>query len=156
MDKASDFFRPVEVTLREDLTKYHALLKPGVLGMTVAPVGVEATASERFCRVRFHLTAGDRFSELEVDVLWSGLEVTDEGWKAEVRRLEEARVDAIAATSREAVRYVGQRGGFRKLVVPYAMNGQPQTWIVKGRAERKKCEAILARLNVPIREVIER
>lgn len=149
MQEASQFFRCIQVTLREDLSRYHPALKSGSMGVTVAPVGLEATASERFCRVRF--------GDVDVDVLWSGLEVTDVGWIAAVAALEAARVDAIAVTTKAAVRHLGQRGGFRRLVVPYALaNGMACTWVVKGRAERKKCEAILARLNVPISEVIDR
>lgn len=66
------------------------------------------------------------------------------------------RAQAVAATAREAVRHVGRRGGFRKLVVAYVVAGEAREWVVRSDAERKKCEEVLARAGVPVREVVDR
>ena len=147
----SQFFRCVEVTLREDLSRYHAPLRPGVVGMTAVPVGLEAGDDERYCPVRFPQVGKD------VDVLWSGLDVTDAEWLAAVARFEAEMEASIKATAKEGVAYLGQRGGFRKLVVQYVTpDGVTRVWVARGKSERKKCEALLTRLGIAIREVTDR
>lgn len=148
-EDVSEFFRCVEVTLREDLSLYHPSLRPGVKGTTAVPVGPDAGDDERYCRVRF--------PKVEVDVLWSGLDVTDAAWLAEAARGEADREAAIRTTAKEGVAYLGQRGGFRKLVVQYVdQAGVTRAWVARGKSERKKCEALLGRLGIAIREVTER
>jgi hypothetical protein len=148
MTEVSQISRAVEVTLREDLSRYHPSLRPGVVGRAVLPDGAWATATERYCRAQF--------PEVAVDVLASGLEVTDAAWLAEQQARVAERAIAIAATAKEAVRHVGQRGGFRKLVVAYVAAGEAREWVVRSDAERKKCEEVLARAGVPVREVVDR
>lgn len=102
----------VEVELRDDLTRYHPSLRPGIRGRTSPPVGLWARTSDRFCSVAF--------PEVRLDILWTGLRIVDERVMA-IEAAKRAEYEDAAKGGRieraEVTR--GPQGGFRFFSVTY-------------------------------------
>lgn len=133
----------IRVRLKHDLTRYHASLQAGAEGTTVPPVGLWARSSDRFCSVRF--------PEVVMDVLWSALEVVDpEVIRMEVEHREE-RDAGVRERPVSAMKTLGPRGGFRRLVVTYRnLAGEEVVVIVTERAEAVYLEGLLAAAHFPV------
>jgi hypothetical protein len=73
MKPDTKFLRDTEVILTDDLTRYHKSLIKGIVGITVGKATQSAFMSgynDRFVKVKF--------PEITIDILWKGLEPTDQ------------------------------------------------------------------------------
>lgn len=142
----SDFFRSVRVKLKDDLTRYHPTLVVGLEGMTVPAVSMWARSSDRFC--------GVRFPSVTLDVLWSGIEIVDAEYLAEAAKKKAAVLEMIKATTKEAVKHLGPRGGFRSLSFSYTDGqGCGTNYNTGFKEEAERYERLFAELRIPIRVV---
>ena len=117
MNRSEPGFR---MRLRRDMTRYHAALKAGAEGVVAVPAGRSALFNDRYVRCAF--------GDVELDILFSDVEVVDERWLAwqegEKRLLDEALRDHVAT----ATLVLGRRGGFQQLEVSFS-NGRPnEVW----------------------------
>lgn len=138
------------VTLKDDLTRYHAHLRPGTQGMLLPGVKASIWGSEdRFAAVRFDCCGHT------LDVLLRGLEI--EG-AAEVAREREAQFREELRTTRSATLRRGPRGGFRSLSIEYTNASGTPSHASYGTLAREKAEwilGVLAEHKIPVAEVRE-
>lgn len=74
--KSSEY--DTKVKLKVDLTKYHQSLKIGTKGVTAGRQGIWSRNQDRFITVEF--------PKHTLDVLWEGLEITDEEYLNELEK----------------------------------------------------------------------
>lgn len=137
----------IKVKLNVDLTKYHPSLKKGIEGITIPAVGMWARASDRFC--------GVKFPEVQLDVLWNSLKISDPSYLAEEEQLRSEDDEAIRTTATLVTKRVGPRGGFRWLSIQYTRkDGAPCSMSTGFKCEGERLEKILIEAGKKI--IIER
>ncbi|MEA3198757.1 MAG: hypothetical protein QOE90_185 [Thermoplasmata archaeon] len=100
------------ITLKDDLTRYHSHLKPGVRGWLLPNVRVgEWGGFDHFGAVEFDCCSA------RLDVVLRGLDI--EGAEADAAAREAKFREELKTTTR-AILTVGPRGGFRSLSVEYS------------------------------------
>lgn len=132
------FGNGVQVKLTIDLTRYHASLRPGIVGITThLPTGrFAANISGRICWVKF--------PEITAEVEARFLQVVDPTVKALEKAEREAFLETLRTSTVTATRRTGPRGKFRSLVVVYGLaDGSPAQHVVGVKSEAVALEKFL-------------
>jgi hypothetical protein len=101
----------IKVKLKVDLTQYLNGLVSETEGYTIGNHGIWSRANDNFTGVHFPGVGS-------LDVLWSSLEIIDQDYLDEMKKLHEQRMKEYR-TAREIIKYVGPRGGFKNLSFVY-------------------------------------
>lgn len=101
----------IKVKLNTDLSRYGEGLLPGIEGYTIGQYGIWSRSSDRFIGVCFPGIA-------TLDVLWQSLEIIDDEYLSKVALLREKEM-AELKSARNVIKYVGPRGGFRRISYEY-------------------------------------
>jgi len=130
----------MRVRLTESLTRYDARLTGGQEGNATG----RSNYGDRFTFVRFDCGAA-------LDVLWKGLEITDEKTLAEMAARKKER-DEQAIRAKHAVLHLGPRGGFQYLSFEGDYDGVPGSRTVGDRDEADRLMTLMREHGVVIRE----
>jgi len=97
----------LSVKLLTDLTKYGEGLVPGIKGIIIGRKGMWSRSNDNFITVKFE-------NNITLDVLWSGLEITDEEYLKCIAENNKIFLEELK-TATDIVKSVGPKGGFKYL-----------------------------------------
>jgi len=101
---------PLQVKLKDDLTKYHDKLVIGTEGNAIGSFDVFSRGSDMFITVDFKFT--------RLDVNWNGLEIIDEKYLEE-KAEEKRKLNKGLKMAKDIIHTVGPAGGFQSLEFYY-------------------------------------
>lgn len=134
----------LKIKLVHDYTKYNEKLEKGTVGYaTETPEEQEARkADDHFVKVEFE-------GITTVDVLWRGLEIVDEEYLAEKKRVRDEYL-AQLKTAKNVKQTIGAKGGFKELTLDFVENGVEVHKVVTDKDEAQEFITILNTFGIPI------
>jgi len=120
----------MRVKLVHDYSKYNSRLEKGLEGVALETPEeqLESRPFDNFVKVKFE-------GITEVDVLWRGLEIVDEGYLAKKEAEKEAYFSQIA-TAKNVIVTLGPKEGFKSIELDYTNNqGDTVHLLIDDKAE---------------------
>ena len=138
----------LKVKLVHIYTKYNEKLEKGVEGYAYeTPEEQKARkVDDDFVRVKFE-------GITEVDVLWNGLEIIDEGYLKEREAIKQAYFEQLK-TAKNVTHTLGPKGGFRSLELDFEDNGVEVHKVIEDKILGEEFLEYLNKFSVPV-EVIQ-